>query len=212
MQGNEKSGAAQRKQKQGKESNSTGGGNGGRGGRKGKNGPGHASRRPANDGGDSSSSGVGAVIERPVDDPEGAVCLICAETIDHVNRLSVIPPCGHNDTCSTCALRLRFIHKDLRCPTCNVEFKSGVVVPSRHVEWDSVRFPPGVSRSEPGGGGGEEGEEESNEGRKRGTASVVKMGGRYSSHGRAHSAGGRLLRLSWGRVHHKPLTQLGVFG
>ena len=165
-----------------------GGGNGGRGGRKGKNGRGNVSRRPAKDGGDSSNSGVGAVTGRLVDDPEGAVCLICAEAIDHVNRLSVIPPCGHNDTCSTCALRLRFIHKDLRCPTCNVEFKAGVVVPSRHVEWDSVKFPLGVSRSEPGGGGGgEESDEEGNEGRKRGS------GGGGGGGGSAHWSGGSLV-------------------
>ena len=79
----------------------------------------------------------------PVEDPEGAVCIICAEDIDHLDRLSALGPCGHRDTCSTCALRLRYIHKDLRCPTCNVEAKAMAVLPSRRYGWDAIYFPIG---------------------------------------------------------------------
>ena len=77
----------------------------------------------------------------PVEDPEGAVCIICAEDIDHLDRLSALGPCGHRDTCSTCALRLRYIHKDLRCPTCNVEAKAMAVLPSRRYGWDAITSP-----------------------------------------------------------------------
>ena len=69
---------------------------------------------------------------------EAPMCMVCAEEINHISLFTALAPCGHNDICSTCALRLRLVHKDMRCPSCNVEANSMVLVPTRTLEWSSV--------------------------------------------------------------------------
>lgn len=118
----------------------------------------------------------------PVEDPAGAVCIVCAEAIDHRARLSTLAPCGHRDCCSNCALRLRVVHQDKRCPSCNVEATAMVLVPSRAFEWSSVTLPsqpdstPTPSGDVSGGGGG----------------GGVSGGGSGASTGPAHYPGGVL--------------------
>jgi hypothetical protein len=114
---------------------------------KGKSGKGKGGRgsKPPRDGSGKRSSAADEGEDMPV-------CMVCAEEIDHVYLLTALAPCGHNDICSTCALRLRLLHKDLRCPSCNVEVASMVLVPTRALEWASVYLPgaaPGAAAGPP---------------------------------------------------------------
>jgi hypothetical protein len=114
---------------------------------KGKSGKGKGGRgsKPPRDGSGKRSSAADEGEDMPV-------CMVCAEEIDHVYLLTALAPCGHNDICSTCALRLRLLHKDLRCPSCNVEVASMVLVPTRALEWASVYLPgaaPGAAAAPP---------------------------------------------------------------
>ena len=70
---------------------------------------------------------------------EGEACLVCAEVMDGKSRLAALPPCGHNNVCAICALRLRYFHKDLRCPACNVEAeRMAMVQPKSGVTWEQI--------------------------------------------------------------------------
>ena len=41
-------------------------------------------------------------------------CLVCYSDLEY----PAITPCGHNEVCATCHLRLRFLHEDKKCPMC----------------------------------------------------------------------------------------------
>ena len=65
-------------------------------------------------------------------------CLICAESFSVVAAgpswpcsavVRCLTPCGHNDICSKCHLRLRFLHSDQTCPVCKGDLPQ-VIVPS----------------------------------------------------------------------------------
>lgn len=53
-----------------------------------------------------------------VDELEYKTCLICASPMDGKNELPTVVPCGHNDVCSICFLRLRFLQQKFECPSC----------------------------------------------------------------------------------------------
>ena len=44
-------------------------------------------------------------------------CLVCAEELDDY-RLRCVAPCGHDNTCSICFLRIRALNREMSCPTC----------------------------------------------------------------------------------------------
>ena len=48
-------------------------------------------------------------------------CIICAEYIDSVARLSTFGACNHCDICSVCFLRIRALQRKFACPTCKTE-------------------------------------------------------------------------------------------
>jgi len=85
---------------------------------------------------------------------EEMMCVLCAETIDFRSRLSVLAPCGHNDMCSTCALRLRILHKDKRCPCCNIEAEMMVATPTSKLNhWSDIDIDETNKRSAKWSGG-----------------------------------------------------------
>jgi E3 ubiquitin-protein ligase ZNF598 len=43
-------------------------------------------------------------------------CLVCYESL--VETTVTMTPCHHNEICATCHLRLRHLHKDMKCPIC----------------------------------------------------------------------------------------------
>ena len=49
------------------------------------------------------------------EDTDHSHCLIC---FDDLSKCRAVAPCGHNETCATCHLRLRFLHNDRKCPIC----------------------------------------------------------------------------------------------
>ena len=51
----------------------------------------------------------------PCPDPHSA-CLVCYA--DDLPRHRGILPCGHDDICGKCHLRLRYLHSDKKCPVC----------------------------------------------------------------------------------------------
>jgi len=99
-------------------------------------GKGKGGKAKGGSGGKHSRNGGGGAAE-----DESPMCMVCAEEINHISLFTALAPCGHNDICSTCALRLRLVHKDMRCPSCNVEAKSMVLAPTRTLEWSSVYLP-----------------------------------------------------------------------
>ena len=162
---------AEGNKRQGHLSSGSKGGKGGGGGG-GSGGGGGGARGKAKGGGEKVAS----------DEP---ICVVCAEPIDNISRLSALAPCGeyhrsiahhqslvavashavvtarsfllfqnspptsfpswfltsgHRDCCSTCALRLRVIHRDKRCPLCNVETAVMVLAAGRDFEWASIEF------------------------------------------------------------------------
>lgn len=90
----------------------------------------------------SKGKGGGKVQNNNLTKEAEAVCIVCAEDIDNRTRLSVLAPCGHHDMCSMCALRLRILHDDKRCPYCNSISEKMVVTPSRKLTWNEVDFDP----------------------------------------------------------------------
>jgi len=61
----------------------------------------------------------------PTDQPEAenaeepsphTVCLVCCDETLPNHR--AILPCGHDDVCGPCQLRLRYLNADRRCPVC----------------------------------------------------------------------------------------------
>ena len=50
-------------------------------------------------------------------------CLVCYSDLTY----PTVAPCGHNDICGTCHLRLRYLHKDKHCPLCKTENQQLVV-------------------------------------------------------------------------------------
>ena len=53
-----------------------------------------------------------------VDEDDYPQCPICFE---NVSSCRAITPCGHNDICGTCHLRLRYLHNDKKCPICKTD-------------------------------------------------------------------------------------------
>jgi len=49
------------------------------------------------------------------EDHGAAKCLIC---FDDVAGCRAKTPCGHNEICAQCHVRLRFLHSDKKCPIC----------------------------------------------------------------------------------------------
>eukprot|EP00586_Coscinodiscus_wailesii_P008873 CAMPEP_0172522240 /NCGR_PEP_ID=MMETSP1066-20121228/293020_1 /TAXON_ID=671091 /ORGANISM="Coscinodiscus wailesii, Strain CCMP2513" /LENGTH=420 /DNA_ID=CAMNT_0013305227 /DNA_START=13 /DNA_END=1271 /DNA_ORIENTATION=- len=47
---------------------------------------------------------------------KNTTCLICCT--DDLPLARGITPCGHDDVCASCHLRLRFLHSEKRCPIC----------------------------------------------------------------------------------------------
>jgi hypothetical protein len=84
--------------------------------------------------------GKGKKNQNSTNQEEELLCILCAEAIDFRSRLSVLAPCGHNDMCSTCALRLRMLHQDKRCPLCNIESESMVTTTSSKLTWKDIDF------------------------------------------------------------------------
>jgi hypothetical protein len=103
----------------------------GRDGQKNRKQTNNNNRRGGGKGGKSQSNNV---------DEGEAVCIVCADDIDHRTLFSVLAPCGHNDICSLCALRLRVLHNDKRCPCCNIEADKMIVTSSRKLTWSEVEF------------------------------------------------------------------------
>ena len=62
------------------------------------------------------------------------VCLVCCHDDLHLRR--GISPCGHDDVCGQCHLRLRRLHKDKKCPICKTENPT-LVVDADHQPDDS---------------------------------------------------------------------------
>ena len=54
--------------------------------------------------------------EDDADAPEHHFCLICYTPRLHLERAST--PCGHDEACGSCHLRLRSLHGDKKCPIC----------------------------------------------------------------------------------------------
>ena len=44
------------------------------------------------------------------------VCLVCFQDTLHFQR--AVAPCGHDDICAQCHIRLRSLHNDKKCPIC----------------------------------------------------------------------------------------------
>lgn len=51
-------------------------------------------------------------------------CLVCYGDLTHRGKL----PCGHDDICGVCHLRLRFLHDDRRCPICKQQSDGAAIV------------------------------------------------------------------------------------
>jgi hypothetical protein len=66
---------------------------------------------------DSNVSTGGGTSEINVDLSDTEHCILCYNNL----FLFSIGKCGHKNVCNTCALRLRFIIKDLQCPICKTE-------------------------------------------------------------------------------------------
>ena len=54
-----------------------------------------------------------ALLSSPAPGHEGQ-CQVCYSALDY----AAIAPCGHNDICGVCHLRLRYLHNDKKCPMC----------------------------------------------------------------------------------------------
>lgn len=52
-------------------------------------------------------------------------CLICYSEDIHTHR--AIAPCGHDDLCGMCHLRLRALHLDTKCPICKADNEKIIV-------------------------------------------------------------------------------------
>jgi len=63
------------------------------------------------------------------------MCLLCCESITSLPAslpssslpLGTCLPCSHDNICGNCHLRLRYLHKDFKCPQCKVENERVVV-------------------------------------------------------------------------------------
>ena len=53
------------------------------------------------------------LLNSPVKGHEGQ-CLVCYSHLEY----PTLTPCGHDEVCGTCHLRLRFLHGDKKCPMC----------------------------------------------------------------------------------------------
>ena len=60
------------------------------------------------------------------DDPSPhTVCLVCYSSDLPSHR--TILPCGHDDICGPCHLRLRYLHSDRKCPVCKATHDKVIV-------------------------------------------------------------------------------------
>lgn len=64
-------------------------------------------------------------------------CLVCAEDFDNY-RLRCVVPCGHDNTCSICFLRIRALNREKTCPTCKRDLEH--VIATSH-ETGSTKSP-----------------------------------------------------------------------
>ena len=62
-------------------------------------------------------------------------CLICYR--DNLHEHRAIVPCGHNDVCATCHLRLRFLLNDKKCPICKT-LNDRIIVDADEISGDSM--------------------------------------------------------------------------
>lgn len=57
-------------------------------------------------------------LEGNDDSSSSDMCLVCIHDVRYHRAIS---PCGHNDICALCHLRLRRLHGDKRCPICKAD-------------------------------------------------------------------------------------------
>ena len=56
---------------------------------------------------------------------DGETCLVC---YDHdLSNHRAILPCGHDEICGPCHLRLRYLHSDMKCPVCKAHNEKIIV-------------------------------------------------------------------------------------
>jgi len=65
---------------------------------------------------------VEELLSSPIQGHEGQ-CLVCYSDLEY----PTISPCGHNEVCGTCHLRLRFLHNDKKCPMCKTQNEQLIV-------------------------------------------------------------------------------------
>jgi hypothetical protein len=72
-----------------------------------------------------SSSTTPTRVEVDDDSITSDMCLVCSH--EHLRYQRAISPCGHNDICALCHIRLRRLHEDKRCPICKADNSTLVV-------------------------------------------------------------------------------------
>lgn len=65
------------------------------------------------------------------------LCLVCIH--EHLRFQRAIAPCGHNDICAQCHIRLRRLHEDKKCPICKAD-NSTLVVDADNVDGSHKSF------------------------------------------------------------------------
>lgn len=68
------------------------------------------------------------------------LCFICTEPLEHCAVL----PCGHNDVCCLCTVRMRLIMSDKKCCVCQKEAESAFI--TRHQGSFTCQFPHDLKR------------------------------------------------------------------
>lgn len=120
------------------QSGGNGGGGGGRGNRwrgergnggRGRGGRGRNNKKPQAEPAKPDPEAVRCILideEKDEEDaPEHHFCMICYSACAHKER--GIAPCGHDDVCASCHIRLRSLLSDKKCPICKAENQQIIV-------------------------------------------------------------------------------------
>ena len=73
------------------------------------------------------------ISDLEVDISDTEHCVLCFNFLKFV----ALGKCGHKNVCLICALRLRFILKDIRCPICKAELKEILLCEDKSITYET---------------------------------------------------------------------------